>query len=133
MTARLREILLVDDSEADNYIHRRVIQKSGVVETVSVARNGQEALDHLAQSEQPPELIFLDINMPVLDGWGFLEGLKELPEAKRHSVVITMLTTSQNQRDRARAESLGVVAAFIVKPLIGVDLVAIVEEHFPQT
>ena len=45
---RLREVLLVDDSEADNYIHRRVIQKSGVVETVSVARNGQEALDHLA-------------------------------------------------------------------------------------
>ena len=64
------EVLLVDDSAADNYLHKLLLEESGLVERVSVALDGEQALARLQAAERPPDLVFLDINMPRLDGMG---------------------------------------------------------------
>ena len=102
-------VLLVDDDPTTNFLHRRAIRK--VVEGMPVreALNGQEALDLLrasiARGESPPDIIFLDISMPHLDGWGFLEGYRELPPDWRSGSRVFMLTTSLNPDDYDRART----------------------------
>lgn len=132
--ARLEEILLVDDSEADNFLHQRVIKKLGCVDRVTVCEDGQEALDYLSGSDGSPpprpDLIFLDINMPRIDGWQFLE------EYARGSgvrcPVIVMLTTSTNPDHRAQAERNDALSAFETKPLTADSLRAVLHRFFPD-
>ncbi len=102
-------VLLVDDDPTTNFLHRRAISK--VVESAEIAEafNGREALDflreHLKSGRQPPRFIFLDINMPHVDGWGFLDGYQALPMDWRASSRVYMLTTSLNPDDHSRARS----------------------------
>ncbi len=74
---KLKRVLLIDDCKATNYIHRLVIEKYGCAEAVVEVNNGREALEYLTTevdgSYPKPELVFLDINMPVMNGWQFLE------------------------------------------------------------
>ena len=105
-------ILFVDDDMATNYLNKRLIKKLGVVQKAVFCRNGREALDYLEASEAAdyvrPNLIFLDINMPVMDGFEFLQAYEGLDEDKRASEVVVMLTTSLMDNDQQRAENLGV-------------------------
>lgn len=102
-------VLLVDDDPTTNFLHRRAISK--VVNGVNIAEafNGREALEylrtHLQAGRRPPEFIFLDINMPHVDGWGFLDGYQALPTDWRSSARVYMLTTSLNPDDHSRAHS----------------------------
>ena len=77
MNKILKSVLLIDDNKADNFIHKAYIMKHGGVETIEMVTGGEEALKFLtskASGEYPrPELIFLDINMPRMNGWEFLE------------------------------------------------------------
>lgn len=130
---QLEEILLVDDSEADNFIHRRVITKAACANRVAVCEDGQEALDYLASTRDAvpprPSLIFLDINMPRMDGWEFLKAYESAGQA--NSPVVVMLTTSCNPDDRSRAESYSSVSAFLSKPLSRESLGAVLQTLFP--
>ncbi|RDC58851.1 response regulator [Adhaeribacter pallidiroseus] len=91
--------LLVDDDTTANFLNKRLFQKLDVAEKLLVALNGLEALQ-LLQANCPgpecPQLILLDINMPVMDGFEFLKAYEQLELAQRQSVVIIMLTTSLN-------------------------------------
>lgn len=117
MTRPLKEVLLVDDSDADNYLHTRVLKQTGLVEHVRVARDGHEAMVYLQAAHPLPDLVFLDINMPRMNGWELLDALSEFPEERRDFPVIVMLTTSIRPEDRARADASPLVADFVDKPL----------------
>ncbi len=118
-------ILLVDDDDATNYLNQRVIRKADVNVEVQVAYNGQEALDYLTNSGNfskaitLPEagLVFLDINMPGMNGWDFLEAYKKLPEDQTRRIRILMLTTSVNPDEEKKAIGMPEVKGFIHKPL----------------
>jgi CheY-like chemotaxis protein len=118
-------ILLVDDDEATNFLNTRVIKKLDATVKVQVAYNGREALDYLkpkapgAKTEncQMPSLIFLDINMPGMDGWEFLEEYRKLPDEQTNQIKILMLTTSMNPDEEKRAMEIPEVKGFINKPL----------------
>src|SRR6478609_4344195 len=118
----LTSILLVDDDNATNYLNQLLLDQMGVAEQVLVAENGQQALqllaEHCADTSRPdcPRLILLDMNMPVLNGLGFLEAYAQLPLAQQSAIVIVMLTTSLHPRDLARVQQLP-IAGFLNKPL----------------
>ncbi len=131
---RFKEILLIDDSEIDNFVHETVLQKMGIADTISTATNGQDALDYLIEAhgnaqKTVPELIFLDINMPVMDGWEFAAAARR-EGVIADSVVVMMLTTSQNPDDRARAEAEGYSQGFLTKPLTAEAVEELLVQHF---
>lgn len=130
--------LLVDDDPTTNYLNRRLLEKLEVTERVLVALNGQEALQVLStecpeNSASPtcPVLIFLDINMPLMNGFAFLEAYEQLPLAKRQAIVIVMLTTSVHLGDLQRLERLP-VAGFLSKPLNPAKVQEILQTHFSK-
>lgn len=136
MDILLKRVLLIDDNKADNFIHKAYIQKHGGVENIVMATSGAEALDYLKSKEEGdyprPELIFLDINMPKMNGWEFLEEYKKLDEEQKGGVVVVMLTTSLNPEDQEMAASNENVRGFLNKPLKVEAFQEILEKHFPE-
>jgi CheY-like chemotaxis protein len=141
MKKRLKCVLLVDDNESDNYLHKRVLTKAGIADNIAIALNGKEALDFLmtkGSCGQPenlfsqPELIFLDINMPIMDGWEFLEEYQKLDAIQKGKVVFIMLTTSLNPTDKVRAEMYLEHDCFHFKPLTVEMINEIMQKHFPE-
>ncbi len=130
-------ILLVDDDDNDNFFHKRTLEKTGIAERVEVVFTGEEALSYLESSvnqtgNSHPNIIFLDINMPVMNGWEFLEEYEKLPESARANTLVIMLTTSLNPSDRERAEQNSLVNGFINKPLEEEHIKTIVAEHLER-
>lgn len=134
MKKRLKCILLVDDDEATNFLNKRLLRKGAYANHIEVAENGQEALDFLksASEELKPAIIFLDINMPVMNGWEFLDAYENIEVKKKAKAVIVMLTTSIRDEDHARANERGEVSAFISKPLNAGQLDTIIRGKFPE-
>lgn len=133
MRLRLKTILLVDDDEATNFIHKMVLKQMGCTENIVVRENGIEALEYLTSSidgKYPqPDLILLDINMPRMDGWEFLEEYKNLDNDQLAKTVIVMLTTSLNPDDREKAGENPVITGFMSKPLTADMLEEILAKH----
>lgn len=132
MKKKLNCVMLIDDNEDDNFFHKIVLKETGITEHIKVAESGFEALDFLVNENKIPELIFLDINMPKMNGWEFLEEYRKLNEEQKARVVIIMLTTSLNPTDRKKAFSIPEVNGFETKPLSPETLNEIVERHFPD-
>lgn len=137
---KLNTILLVDDDEATLLINKLIIKKAGLTDiTINTAREGGEALDYLddafagTSDEKPiPQLIFLDINMPALDGWDFLEDYKNLPQEQQEKIKIVMLTTSLNPDDEERALNTKEIDMFMRKPLTVENIHHVVTTFFAE-
>ncbi len=131
----IRCTLLIDDDLTTNFLNRKLLERMAVSERVRVALNGREGLELLGgdcveeADEFCPALIFLDVNMPVMNGFEFLDAYKQLPLAQRRDIVIVILTTSLHPRDVQRVDQLP-VAAFLNKPLTAAKVTQILETHF---
>jgi CheY-like chemotaxis protein len=129
---KLNSILLVDDDSSTNFLHELILKNAGCTEHFHFTLNGQEALDYLNQQYESgktlPEIIFLDINMPVMNGWEFLEAFTMLSEEIKRYTRIVMLTTSMNPDDEERAATIPNVKAFRNKPISESLIHEIVEE-----
>lgn len=131
-------ILLVDDNPADNQFHKIRITKAGVAEHIQIVTSGQAALDYIKKSGEPnqsasypkPELILLDINMPGMNGFEFLEEYKKLDDALKSKVVIVMLTNSLNPDDQKRAMETKEISEFQNKPLSVKTLQETINKYF---
>ena len=139
MDKKLNCILLVDDDYATNELHKLVIQVAGAAETVHVATNGQEALDYLTTavpgkegegSFPQPDLILLDINMPRMDGFEFMEAYSKLPQSQKAQIIVVMLTTSLSKTDKETADQYEDIRDYLHKPLTVELLEQVIEQHF---
>jgi len=136
MPRKIRCILLIDDDPDDNFLHELIIRESDLCEHVRTAENGIKGLQYLKNSEAPgyirPDVILLDINMPGMNGFEFLQQYEQLPENNRAQVVLIMLTTSLNPDDEVRARGYEAVQGYRNKPLTKQMLEAIASDYFAR-
>ena len=135
--SKLKTILLIDDDEATNFMNKRILRKLQIAEQIITKENGQEGLNYLIKADSNnnfprPELIFLDINMPVMNGWEFLDAYEQLPAEQRGQVIVVMLTTSLNYQDEQLAKEKGLLDGFMSKPLQKEDIIKIVKKYFGE-
>jgi CheY-like chemotaxis protein len=120
---KLRGILLVDDNDTSNFLNERLLKRMAITDEIKILSNGKNAFDYLeklnregkASSETKPELILMDINMPVVDGFEFLELYQNLDEQFRQDIMVAILSTSNHPQDTSRAKDFN--AYYITKPL----------------
>jgi CheY-like chemotaxis protein len=93
------------------------MKKTGLVDDVVIKYDGQEALNYLQQENNPPDVIFLDLNMPTLDGWEFLDVYKDIRSRNLESTKIAILTSSANPEDMELLNQFEYVIDFVSKPL----------------
>jgi CheY-like chemotaxis protein len=127
----LTSVLLIDDDSTTNFLNQLLLQKTlRVTERVLVAENGQQALAQLAPgaASPAPQLILLDLNMPVMNGWEFLTAYQQLPLVTPRPLVV-LLSSSDHDLERARAQQLP-VDAFLPKPLTREKMQKLLEQHF---
>jgi CheY-like chemotaxis protein len=118
-------ILLVDDDKITNLLHSKLFEVCHIKSPIEVVTSGATALDFLtckgvyAERKSPPQsgLILLDINMPVMNGWEFLEEYKKLDEKQKSKIFIVMLTSSIDPNDKQRADQCQDIKMYLYKPL----------------
>lgn len=136
MNQKLNCILVIDDDEPTNFFTRMILEESGCAEHIITVQSGQEALEYLIKSEKgengsacpSPDLIFLDINMPAMSGWEFLELYKGMNILNK--IIVVMLTTSLFPEDKAKAETTPEISGFENKPLTEEKILGIVGKYF---
>ncbi len=126
---KIKCFLLVDDSDSTNFFNKTIIQKTECVERVLIAKNGREALEYI-QSGIVPEVLFLDVNMPVMNGWEFLIEYEKLESDLRKSIIVLMLGATLNEEERAKAENIPEVKEFQKKMLSKEIICKIVNTYF---
>lgn len=127
-------LLLVEDSEDDAYFFKRTLLKSGLTCALHRASNGAEAVDFLqststGDSHSLPCIMFLDLKMPVLNGFEVLDWLRQQTFAQQMRVVV--LSGSEHQHDKERAAELG-AADYLVKPVKPGDLDRFLKDVCPK-
>ena len=116
-------VLLVDDDEPTNFLNKITLKKYGCAEKIVAVFDGQQGLNYLSEhvDDDFPELIFLDINMPLMNGWEFLEEYQKLNLNQKNPIII-MLTTSINPDDEEKSKKYNCIAGFMHKPLNASEL-----------
>ena len=113
--------MLVDDNELDNFINKKLVEADSFAGSVTIHTSAKSALSWLkekeATPEQAPDLIFLDIMMPEMDGFEFLNEFEKLSEPLKSKCKIVMLSTSDSFKDLNRANQNKYVKRFLNKPL----------------
>jgi CheY-like chemotaxis protein len=116
-----KKVLIVDDNEIDLYIAEQCIQNYNFAGEVVLMDSAKKAIDYLLSlkntPDELPELIFLDINMPGVTGFGFLEEYEKFPEIIKEKSAIMMLSSSLNRDDEERALKNKFVNKYLNKPL----------------
>ncbi|NJL15284.1 MAG: response regulator [Microscillaceae bacterium] len=125
--AKYNAVMLIDDNEIDNLINQKIIESSGICNHIFTHTGGRGAIEFLKNAEKIaeaagnkevlPEIIFLDIDMPLMDGFQFLDEFENLSQNIREYCKIVMLTSSINSKDVRRSKRYANVKEYINKPL----------------
>jgi CheY-like chemotaxis protein len=116
-----KKVMVVDDALIDRVVAKKVMTRHGFAEEVIAVESAIDALEYLnnhnQQTDELPSLIFLDINMPEMSGFDFLDEYQKLPDDIKRKCIIVMLSSSLHPEDEQRALSSPYVCKFLSKPL----------------
>jgi len=130
----LKSLFVIDDDAMYRYIAESAIKSAGLPLQISVFPNGREAIDALERNidseENLPDLILLDLMMPIMDGWAFLNYYEQLKPRLGKQIVIYIVTTSNNTVDLDRAKQISDVTGYVIKPMTHQKFVDLVEKSF---
>ncbi|CAN5913132.1 hypothetical protein BH24BAC1_BH24BAC1_03130 [soil metagenome] len=132
-------ILLIDDDETTNYLNHRLLTKMKVAHRIDIVTNGEEALAYLQKACKTgegdaancPDLMFVDIKMPVMDGFEFLDEYEKAALEMKKETVVMMLTSSASFYDLERLKKYKEVERHVSKPLTEPDVRELLREYFP--
>lgn len=117
----MSKVFIIDDDSIHQRIAQIMIDKHNLFDSHESYTNAQQALSFLrnnsANPDVLPDVILLDLNMPVMDGWDFLDLFEELKEKLRKQIRIYIVTSSVDEKDKLRSQSYSTVSGFISKPL----------------
>ncbi|MGZ4049262.1 MAG: response regulator [Bacteroidia bacterium] len=134
MNKKLKSVMLIDDNTNDNFFHAREIKKNNPETIILTMNDALTALEYLKSNnhngDKHPDLIFLDINMPGMNGWDFLKEYNLLDTKLQSQVIIIMLSTSKNREDEAKSKTWSFVSDYIKKPLTKEKMKVIIETFF---
>lgn len=121
MMENIEMVMLVDDNDTDNFISRRIIEITKFASKVVIKNSGKSALEYLEENsnnrDKLPDIIFLDINMPIVDGFVFLYEFEKFSDTIKDKCKIIILSSSDNKRDIDKIVNNDYVIKFITKPL----------------
>ncbi len=125
---RFKKVMLIDDNEIENFVNKKLIESSEFSAATECCLSAESALEQIRKCslEELPEIIFLDIKMPGMDGFGFLDEFAMLSPEIHQRIKIIMLSTSESFKDLNRANKNRFVYRFLNKPLLQQVLDAIV-------
>ena len=129
---KLNTIILVDDDEVSNQISKAIIDNLDICNNLIIFPNAVQGLGYfneLCNSDNCPELILLDLKMPVLDGFDFIKEFDKYFKHLRNQTKLILVTSSNNEKDRLMAKDLG-FDDYIVKPLSYIKLDEVLKKHF---
>lgn len=134
---KFKKILVIDDDHINNIIFEKLSGIVGFAEEIVSFISAVDGLDYLQNiqknEEEPPNIIFLDIRMPIVNGWEFLERFSEFRETYFKDTSIYMLTSSSDQSDVNKAKNFAIVNDYIVKPLTIEALKKVQEKYHTET
>ena len=127
-------VMLVDDNDTDNFISKRIIEITKFSDNVIVKNSGKSALDYLVENKESPDaipdIIFLDINMPIVDGFVFLYEYEKFSNSVKDKCRVIILSSSDNKRDIDKIVNNDFVIKFVTKPLTEKTLEEIMELQY---
>jgi CheY-like chemotaxis protein len=123
-------VLLIDDNELDNFINEKILESNNFAEKIYINTSAKGAIEFLNNiitmgeevAGKYPEVIFVDINMPIMDGFQFIEYFKKNQEESIHRPKIVILTSSVYHEDKQKANEISKDIIFLNKPLTKVML-----------
>ncbi len=114
-------LCFIDDDEVYQYTVTRSVKTQNLAKKILIFNDGEEAIwflaDNLSNSENLPDIIFLDINMPIMDGWQFLDEFVKIKPRLSKKITIYIITSSPNPADMAQAQRISEISDYIVKPI----------------
>ncbi len=119
---KLERVMLIDDDVNTNFYNKILLEQSNLVEDIVIFQQAMEALAYLKNDGHNVSIILLDINMPVMNGWEFLEAYEKLDAKLKETLVVVMLTSSVNKEDHERASKINSVKRFLSKPISPEDI-----------
>ncbi len=122
---KYNNVLLVDDNELDNFINEKMVEAQFYAKNVYVCTNGKSALEFInnliasggAINGTYPDVMFIDLNMPIMNGFEFIEDFQKINDPKLLECKIVILTSSISNSDKIKAEKIGSSISFVNKPL----------------
>jgi CheY-like chemotaxis protein len=114
---KFKLVLLIDDDPIINYINKRLIEIHGIAENIVCFVSSQQALEFLKKSVIYPEIIFLDISMPVMDGFDFVQEYESFPDSMKSRTRIVVLSSTEDPDELERINNNKIFSQFLAKPL----------------
>ncbi|MDC6351019.1 response regulator [Zeaxanthinibacter sp. PT1] len=128
---KIRTSCIIDDDPIFIYGTKRIMKEVNFCDEILVYQNGQQALDGLSSivesDENFPSVIFLDLNMPIMNGWEFLDQLITINHPKKDNLIIYIISSSIDPRDLERVKDYEIVHNYILKPVTPKDLSTVME------
>lgn len=123
----MKRIAIIDDDDIFQLTTKAKLKKLGLAEDIQVFNDGEQAFEFLryAEHEELPDVLLLDINMPIVDGWDFIEMFKTFPDERRNKMKVYMLSSSINPIDIERAKEENEILHYLTKPISDDDLIGL--------
>lgn len=128
----IKTIAIIDDDDIFVYITKKAVEQINIVEQIKVFGNGKDAIDYLKENcckpDLLPEIILLDLSMPIMDGWQFLDEYTKIKPKIGKKITIYIVTSSISPEDMRKAKNIDAVSDFIIKPITKDKLIEIIKK-----